>query len=119
MSIRHITAVFQYPHYRGSERLVLLALADYANDAGVCFPSVKALAAKVRLGVRQTHKVLSTLRRDGAISVESGSGRHIVNRYRLNPDKFTVNRNSLNPATLNSDVQFTGVFCSTVTAEAE
>ena len=54
---------------KGSERLVLLALADYCNEAGWCFPSVPELARRCRLSDRGTQKVLVQLAAGGHIAI--------------------------------------------------
>ena len=59
----HCTAV------KGSARLVILALADYCNDAGWCFPSVAELARRCQLSDRGIQKVLARLAAGGHIAV--------------------------------------------------
>ena len=60
MSIRLMTRVWDLELGSHTEKLVLLALADNANDDGVCWPSIGTLAEKCNLtgqGVRdQIHK---------------------------------------------------------------
>ena len=48
-----MTAVFDAPAPQGTDRLLLLALADTANDAGVCWPSVGTLQRKCGLASRR------------------------------------------------------------------
>jgi DnaD/phage-associated family protein len=59
-----------------SERLVILALADYCNESGWCFPSVPELARRCQLSDRGTQKILSRLAAGGHIAVEANQGRH-------------------------------------------
>ena len=55
-------------------RLVLLALAENANDDGSgAWPSVETLAKKSRLSTRQVKRCLKGLAEDGAI-LEEGTG---------------------------------------------
>ena len=49
MSIRLMDAVWNGAPYKGTDLLLLLALADYANDAGLCWPTLKTLSKKARL----------------------------------------------------------------------
>ena len=104
MSIRASSAVWNgvtYAAYAGGTLVVLLALADWADDDGLCWPSVQKIAGKARLGVRQVHKILDQLRTDGAISVETpGGGRGVTTRYRL-----SMNSDSVNSKTVNSSSQ--------------
>lgn len=61
---------------RGSARLVLLVLADRANDDGVCWPSVADTARRAALSERQTRRLLGKLQRIGELRVlRSGGGR--------------------------------------------
>lgn len=60
---------------RGSERLVLLALADQASkEKGVCWPSVAKIARRAGLSKRQTRRVLSRLRNAGEIRIVRPGG---------------------------------------------
>ena len=62
------------PGVKGSERLVILALADYCNEAGWCFPSVPELARRCALSDRGTQKILARLAAGGHIAVEASQG---------------------------------------------
>lgn len=53
MSLRWMSAVFAAPEPQGTDRLMLLALADNANDEGVCWPGVETLQRKCGLGTRR------------------------------------------------------------------
>ncbi|MFN3597285.1 MAG: helix-turn-helix domain-containing protein [Rubricoccaceae bacterium] len=53
MSLRWMSAVFDAPEPQGTDRLMLLALADNANDEGVCWPGVETLQRKCGLGTRR------------------------------------------------------------------
>lgn len=86
MSVNIWRKVWSHPPQRQGQLLVMLALADYANDAGMCWPSVKALAAKVRMTERGCQRVLRTLAVDKHLTVDTGKGRGGCNIYRLHPD---------------------------------
>lgn len=84
MSVRVMSVVWQdAKEYREGPLLVLLALADWANDDGWCWPSVPAIAAKARLTERQVYNVLSGLQRDGVIVRQGGGGRGKQTRYQV------------------------------------
>ena len=53
-----MTRVWDESKQRGGALLVLLAIADFADDEGKAFPSVQTLAAKSRLSESQTHHIL-------------------------------------------------------------
>lgn len=63
MSIRVMTAVWDHAlGVNGGPLLVLLALADYANDDGTgAYPKQATLAAKTRLSERHVRRVLASL----------------------------------------------------------
>jgi DnaD/phage-associated family protein len=63
------------PEVKGSERLMILALADYCNEAGWCYPSVPDLSRRCALSDRGTQKVLGRLAEGGHIAVEANGAR--------------------------------------------
>lgn len=85
MSVRVMSWLWEHSPARGSELLMLLALADYGDDAGRnAYPSVTSLARKCRLGERAAQKVVGRLTEKGWLVVEQeGGGRGRSNRYRL------------------------------------
>jgi len=74
MSIKAVTWVFDNSEARLGNRLVLLALADYAHDDGSnAFPSVVSIAEKTRMSERQVRRALHELEASGEIE---RTGRH-------------------------------------------
>ena len=69
----------------GSELLVLLALADFADDGGECWPAIETLAAKARLKRRATQYAVRTLIDAGLLEVRPNAGPRTVNLYRVIP----------------------------------
>ena len=88
MSIRVMTAVWSNGPYAGGALLVLLAMADWADESGYCWPSVRTLAKKSRQTERNVRKCMRRMKRDGAISVKPGAGPHSTNLYRIKFEKF-------------------------------
>lgn len=86
MSIRIMSAVWEKGPAKQSERFVLLALADYANDQGECWPSLDGVAARVCMDVRSVRRILRRLEADGWLETQVGGGRSGCNSYRINPD---------------------------------
>lgn len=87
MSIRVMTAVWDRAQYEEGTLLVLLALADWADDkGGHLFPSIAELAKKSRLKERQVYNVLRRLREDGVITVSGGGGRGRRTQYQMHLD---------------------------------
>ena len=89
MSVRCIGRVFEESGRVGTELLMLLALADHANDDGTCYPSVDGLAEKCRVSARHANRLLAALRDSGEISITINAGPKGKNLYRLNFDRMT------------------------------
>ena len=72
-----------------TSKLVLMALADIADDRGICWPSHPTLAAKCTLTDRTVRRVLGVLQAQDLVFIESrfnSSGSRASNRYRLAVD---------------------------------
>lgn len=88
MSVKQMTLVWELD-LDPNLRLLLLALADHADDEGNnVYPSVEHLAWKVGYSGRQVRRNLQILRDEMKVLelVESGGGRGKSNRYRLHLD---------------------------------
>lgn len=70
MSIKAINWAFSLP-LPPKQKLVLLALADYADDAGVCWPSTRMLSKKSGLSLRMVCYAMAGFR---AIDIVAGGG---------------------------------------------
>ena len=81
MSVKISSWVWEHSEAKGNELLILLALADQADDAGVCWPSVASLAAKTRLSERTIQTYLRALEDAGILSIEERLG--TSNRYTI------------------------------------
>lgn len=53
-----------------NQKLVYMSLADQANDLGVCWPSIKNIAIRVRLEQRSVQRILRTLENKRLIRIE-------------------------------------------------
>lgn len=85
-------AVWELFQGAGSELLALLALADFADDDGRCFPSIATIAKKTRLSKSQTQRVVHGLIAAGVVQVEgneSGGAPGSTRRYRVMVDMLT------------------------------
>lgn len=83
MSIALMTDVWQNSRLGGTELLLMLAIADFANDSGVAFPSVPTLARKIRMSKRNTHYLISKLEQSGELAIQRNSGPRGCNLYRV------------------------------------
>ena len=86
MSIKIMTRVWDNGPDNQGELLVLLALADFADDAGNCWPSLATIAAKARIQERSARRIVRRLENAGYLKTVVGGGRHGCNQYRVNPD---------------------------------
>jgi Helix-turn-helix domain len=85
MSLKVMTEVWESSSTKGGARLVMLALADFANDQGYCYPSVCTLAVKSALSERNVQVILRDLERRGELITMRGAGRGYVNTYWVLP----------------------------------
>ena len=74
MSVEIMGRVWRTSAQKGADLLVLLALADWANDRGECDPSYSQLAQKARVGRRWVMRIVQSLAQQGEIVVEAGKG---------------------------------------------
>lgn len=81
MSIKQLNTAWQTQTATHTQKLVLLALADNANDQGQCWPSVLTLAAKCQLTKQAVLKQIQGLERAGLLQTIRANGRS--NRYIL------------------------------------
>lgn len=83
MSIKVMSHVWDHSPHTGSDLLMLLAIADHANDEGLAWPSIPTLAKKCRVGKRQAIYIIQKLERAGSLSIEHGGGRGHASVYRV------------------------------------
>jgi hypothetical protein len=94
MSVRVMSAVWELD-LPPSEKLVLLALADCANDEGICWPSATTLARKSGQGERTVRRCIQSLISKRHLAQDQRSGTSPV--YRVNPCQSGI---PANPAPL-------------------
>lgn len=87
MSVKVMSAIWDHGPEKQADRFVLLALADFANDDGECWPSVKTVSRKVCMTERGVQKIVQRLESEGWLSVVYGGGRHGCNLYTVNPER--------------------------------
>lgn len=79
-----MTAVWEAGGITSTQKLVLLALADWANDEGLCWPSIARLAKKSALGERTVQTTIKSLVEAGYVIRETVTGKG--NRYWIRMD---------------------------------
>src|SRR5689334_12023137 len=88
MSVKVMSLIWERGPFEGGALLVMLALADWANDEGECWPAVPTIAEKARMGERNARYVLKKLEGDGWLGRLEGRGRRHSNTYFLNLQKL-------------------------------
>ena len=86
MSIKVMNFIWDHYPEGGSELLLILALADHADDVGDrIYPSVQTMARKTRMSERTVQYLLRRIQERGwLVLVEAGGGRKRTARYRIN-----------------------------------
>lgn len=69
MSNSILKTVWEKSKQKGSKLLLLVALADIAEDSGFTFAGEEYLKDKIRMSLRQTQRLLASLDKDGEIYV--------------------------------------------------
>ena len=93
MSIRIMSRVWDSYPGGGTELLALLALADWSDDNGRCYPSMAAIAKKIRLSSSQSRRVVHSLIDAGFVSVignENGGAPGASRKYQISIEQLTA-----------------------------
>lgn len=86
MSVKAITWAFSQA-LPSTTKLVLVALADYADGQGKCWPGQASIASKCGLTDRAVRTHLEELKKAGLIDAETrrdARGRMVISRYTIN-----------------------------------
>ena len=83
MSVRTMARVWEHSQHSGTHLLMMLAIADFADDDGRAYPSVNTLAKKCRMKPRNANVILAALRASGELKVMANQGPKAVNVYRI------------------------------------
>ncbi len=81
MSIKLMSAVWDESKTSGSALLLLLALADYADEAGVSWPGIDTLATKIRMSHASVHRLIAELVELGELAKASRAEKGRSNLY--------------------------------------
>lgn len=85
MSVRKMAEAWEFSRHSGTHLLMLLAIADFADDDGRAYPSVASLARKCRMKPRNAQTLLASLRESGELVIRNGEGPKGTNLYRIPP----------------------------------
>lgn len=76
MSVRLIADVLEKVHdVTSGQKLLLICLANYANDRGECWPSISSLAAQADVTPRHVSGMLHDLAKLGYVTIREQSGK--------------------------------------------
>lgn len=121
MSIRLMTLAWELK-IPATPKIVLLALCDWANDEGICFPSVARVASRASLSPRQCKRVLHQLTDDrwvhvvGNLTGGASSRRYQINVPALQTGDTSVTRVKTSPVARMSSP---GVTSTAATSDAD
>lgn len=73
--------VWEHSRQSGTHLLMMLAIADFADDDGRAYPAVGTLADKCRMTPRNANLILAELRRSGELRVKPNEGPKGTNLY--------------------------------------
>jgi len=76
----------------GTKLLLLLALADFADDQCQCFPKIKTLAGRIRTDERVTRKHMKELKELGYVEVLDDSSGRRSNVYKVHVNPVKIDR---------------------------
>ena len=85
MSNVMMTAVFNLDVTPAALKLVLLSIADRANEDGTCWCGKRDITKRTSLDARTVDRAVSALRQKGLLTVEVGTGLHGTNTYKVHP----------------------------------
>ena len=89
-----MSKVWQQSQHSGAHLLMLLAIADFADDRGRAYPSINTLAQKCRVKSRAVNYSLADLRDSGELEIKEGAGPRGTNMYRILLDRLGAERKS-------------------------
>lgn len=99
MSYDLVRAVWDRKDLDASERLVMLSLADHADDHGYSYPSIKRLCERTSLSERTVQGTIKKLVGRGLLTVRYGEGRNGTNAFVVNtPPAAVAPPQDLHPA---------------------
>jgi SOS-response transcriptional repressor LexA len=97
MSVRVMSLVWEFD-LPTSEKMVLLVIADHADDGGMnAWPSIATIARKASVSPRQAQRLVKALADSGFLFVEGQAGGTREMRDDRRPNRYTVNLNGVSP----------------------
>lgn len=85
MSVRVMSLVWENPDLSATDKIVMLSLADHADDEGRCYPSINRLVARTGLKIRTVQTAIKRLEQGGYLIIELNAGKRGTNLYTVIP----------------------------------
>jgi hypothetical protein len=99
MSVKVMTEVWEHSEAEGTARLVLLALADHADDeTRSCWPSIGRIAKKCRVHKDTARRHLHALQELGEIRIEDQKGGTPKTSGGRRPNRYVIRSYPVNPS---------------------
>lgn len=88
MSVHYSNLVWKHSTQKGGRKLLLLAIANYADDAGYCWPSQETLAEDSTMSRRHVIRMIEAIEQDGELLVvrRKRGNRYAVNVWAPSPE---------------------------------
>src|SRR3954447_13878277 len=83
MSVHVSSWVWKHSKAKDHQLLVLLALADMANDEGKCWPSIRTICQRCRISERSARGAVSQASANGELKILAQEGPNWVNVYQF------------------------------------
>lgn len=81
MSWQATKAVWEYSKQTGYGKLLMLALAEFADAEGRCWPAIETLAKRIDVSERSVKRLIAQAESDGELTVCRNAGRGNTNEY--------------------------------------
>lgn len=99
MSVEALSRAWDHSIHKGSELLVLVAIAENSNDdTDSTYLSIEFICWKTRLSRRSVQRIVRTLEASGELLIMRNRGRNGTNVYRINtkPGNYALRPNTRN-----------------------
>ncbi len=83
MSLSATNYVFQRRYGNQTRKLLMIAIADFANDRGEAWPAIDTLAARAECSRRSVQEHLAVLEKAGDLIIAANAGPRGTHRYRI------------------------------------
>jgi hypothetical protein len=90
MSIRVMSRTWDACPFEGRKLLIMLALCDYADDEGYCWPKMKQVATKARCSENYARRCIRDFEKEGWLTTTEHRGSGHQNEYQIHENPTSV-----------------------------